>query len=305
MIRKSLSIMILVLGAILFFKVVSIIEDYLRIPANRTWMEVQQEIFRDYLAGDGMTFSPDWLGGYATDLDRFKFMEKVKLRDLEKGKADRPENLWLISKRAQPKIIMGLEEAGYQKMQEYGKAGLYLTKLNDTRNKVIYDFVANIAVAESWIDWENGARVKGAVTNKTHDFGDGLEWNQIESKVVTYDFGQRATNAIWLHPVENGTKNLRFDLVPTGDRLNLFLGLADTGRRYDKERTCFVRVLVNDRVVEDIKINEKLAWQNWNIDMQDQDTAVAITFQTDCQEDVTRRHLFVKARMMEDEGKSA
>lgn len=278
---------------------------YLRKPGTQNWSQVNQFIYqKSFPMTEALVFEPSWLQGYATDQERFKYISILKFDNILSKKTYLPTNLWLIRITPAVKLKQGLGGLGYVYDNTTVIGQVLCDKYTSSKIQTLYSFNSALGDATAWIDTNNLARIDGAWANNLSFGFNGhiTDWMNIGIRNVVYSANRARENAIWFHPVADGKKCLEYGSAPLQGKLCLLLGLADSGRSYDKVRTCYFTVFVNNQALERLKIDENNAEQYWEFDLSRFGGKGEVRFEIEppVDNDVTRRHIFFSAKIITD-----
>lgn len=302
--KRGIFIFLLVIGVLLTiptFQLLTQLELYLNKPSVSAWSSVNQVLYQQADPWqDAVIFTPDWLQGYATDLERFKYISILRKDRLFDSRVNLPKKIWVIRTHNNPSMADQLNKLGYLLNNRFSIKKIICELYINNKEAPIYDFAKNFHKAKSWVSFDNGINIAGILSNNNAFIYTGYTGTTIQN--VVYSAGRERKNSIWFHPIAHAKKYIQFDQVPLNGTLEISLGLADSGRRYDKIRTCLFTILINGKEkLGQLKIDENCSDQYWEYDLTRFGKAGSITFLIEpfSEQDDGWRHIFFSATIKE------
>jgi hypothetical protein len=239
-----------------FFTIREQILLYKKRPGARQWQTLHGEIYTKYQPRDAIIFDPEWLAGYATDMNKFNYIDLLRTEKILQNKSIVPERIWFVSMKNDSISKTALIEKKYKLIQEIEVDPLYISLLKRSDQKIVFNLQDNLNTALVFIT-HNGDTEVAKRRNNSHVFqSNPSDWNTVKQKQQAFSFKQERLNSIQFHPVKNGTKVIQYEDLPEGDFLKVLVYLADSGRRYDIISSVLFSIYINDSKISEYKIDE-------------------------------------------------
>jgi len=253
--RKLLLIIACLVGLATGFFVLAQWRLYQRIPKNHEWNAVNRFLEEGGTPDDLLLFEPSWLAGYAQDRGRLKNFSVVRKEEIFNETFPPSSRLWLVSIFKKQPLAERLKNAGFVRNKTASMYSVQLSNYSIPRRGSLYNFEKNLRKAYVFIDYADGRREEAVWKRKSWTFpSKPSSWNQVSSRLESFR-GERR-RCIWLHPVEGGKKTLQFSDVELGDRLEIFGGIVDSGRRYPPLAPVFLTVQVDSKPIGRLTFKE-------------------------------------------------
>ena len=201
---------------------------YHQAPKNYEWNAVDAYLKREAGYDDLLLFEPSWLAGYAQDFGRLRPYSAVTRGEIFKNTYPPSSALWLVSMFKSSPLASRLKKSGFEEEVLQAMDPVFLTRYRIPSRNVLYDFSAHLSEAEVFVDHGDGDVRRAERQNGAWVFaGNPEDWNQVS--VGTQPFRNQVRRCIWLHPVEDGVKTIRFAPVLIGKQIEYFAGIVDSG----------------------------------------------------------------------------
>lgn len=227
-----------------------------RIPKNYEWNTVETFLKTHAANEDLLLFEPSWLVGYAQVHSRMTHYSVATQGEIFKGGYPPTSRLWLISVFKDSHLRDRLRKAGFFEEKSSSFYSLALTPYQASSKNIAYDFVQNLSKAKAFLDygdnsikvaeWKNGAWVFSG-------FPDW--WHHVSIRQEGFR-RQGARRCLWLHPLEEAVKNLSYDGVLMGKRMELFGGIVDSGVRTPPGGPVYLFVHIDGKKVASLEFRD-------------------------------------------------
>ena len=203
---------------------------YKHIPKHYEWNALEAYLSNVAEDDDLLIFDPAWFVGYAQVHGRLQQHTVVKRNEIFTQAYPPSSKLWLIGVKEDSSLIRELGRRGFIPEIVQKINSIHLTRYAiPVRKNLLYDFNQNLAKGEAFIQLGDGLQRTAEWKKNTWVFKeDPQDWNQISVRPASFQ-RQGTWKCIWLHPIEEGIKTLRFREVPLGSRIEWMGGIANSG----------------------------------------------------------------------------
>lgn len=290
---KYIFLLTLVCGVITFSLINKQLISYSKKPSHKDWSALHSEIYLYSEPYDALVFEPQWLVGYATDFNKFQFLDLLRVKNAVLDEQDAPYRIWFIS--LDDNYEMHDLFKRYKVIKKFKRKNVFVYLFERSDESVVFRFDEQLMTASAKIESSGG--VEHAVPEgSTFVFrSNDLDWNKINVESSVFAFNQKRRRAIRFHPVKSSKKSLSYKNLPKCDTMYVTVFLADSGRKYDLLDSVLFSVFSGEEKLFETKIDEQNAEHSVRLPCIDNpDNSVSFTV-SPLQDSVTKRHIFFSA----------
>lgn len=275
---------------------------YAQKPSSKIWKSVNSYLNSNDFKNDGILFNPGWLAGYATDMDRLKSLSLYDIKYFFKNDLITPSDIWIAELAINQRIHKKMKRKGFDYLFTKTIGNVSLSRFSKRAKLVSFDFVKEFTKAETTLETEAIQLEKGRLAGNKFVFKDhNYPWNDIREVSIKKNHGQGKIKAIWFHPLSNVVKTIRYSKIEnSGGALLVEVGLADSGRRYDRNRPVKFEVIINNQSINEFRIDEEHSVQTSRISLEKFGNTIDVEFRVSAENSVDARHIYYQAQIISE-----